>query len=135
MLANANSIIKKINPVISSGVHLGFHWVVAFNKEVEYWCGYMKLPVDHPWYKFNDVDRVVEVHGGLTFEGTRDFDDDPNNYWIGFDCAHVIDQIYLADQEYAEAQCKSMCEQANAALPYFDVNGREVERSRLRSEK
>lgn len=56
-------------------------------------CGYVYLPLGHPWYGKYYTDpalRDLEVHGGLTF--SREKEDSP--LWcIGFDCGHSGDYV------------------------------------------
>lgn len=55
-------------------------------------CGYVLIPDGHPWHAVNDTRDGplgnVDVHGGVTWTGPLDPDD---NWWIGFDCAHLGD--------------------------------------------
>lgn len=67
------------------------------------WCGYVGLPVGHPWRELNYDAIPANVHGGLTFgptpcsddkEGICHTVDDPAEddvRWIGFDCLHFGD--------------------------------------------
>jgi hypothetical protein len=50
--------------------------------------GYIKVPPSHPWYskEYDTIDCVV--HGGLTYGEME-----PDGWWIGFDCAHSMDEI------------------------------------------
>lgn len=50
-----------------------------------YFCGYVRVPPDHPWAgkHYDDID--VAVHGGLTFS----CDDADGGTWIGWDDAHL----------------------------------------------
>lgn len=69
-------------------------------------CGYVGVPLGHPLYgvDYNDLD--MGVHGGLTFAGKCqedqeddghgvchkvDPDESDNVWWLGFDCAHYMD--------------------------------------------
>jgi hypothetical protein len=102
-------------------------------------CGYVRLPLGHPWHGKGYDDLDVRVHGGLTFAeadmpcGKGESDD---AWWIGFDCGHGGDsadpslptESHLASrllsfpgsvirtQEYIEAECRSLCEQATRAV-------------------
>jgi len=74
--------------------------------------GYMRVPVDHPWYPSMGTERYwhhynqieADVHGGLTFSNT--FEEcymeqeiqDRHHYYIGFDCGHCGD--YIPHSEY-----------------------------------
>lgn len=56
-------------------------------------CGYVKVPTEHQWHgmgyeEIDDEAGGVDVHGGLTFAARQD---DPDSWWIGFDCAHYGD--------------------------------------------
>ena len=58
------------------------------------WCGYVSVPEGHPAYgkDYHSVD--ANVHGGLTFAGTRElprFESAPTDWWLGFDCNHYMD--------------------------------------------
>ena len=55
-----------------------------------HFCGYCKIPEDHPDYNCEDIHSLgYEVHGGLTYSELE-----PNKeFWIGFDCAHSVDVV------------------------------------------
>ena len=134
--------------VLSHGEHEGYTWVVMHNN-MGFRCGYVRLPLGHPWHgKLTTYLVNVEVHGGITYAGPSDprpyavlshvvalyavGDDD--GWWIGFDCAHgwdapdpalpgrhhtCISHRYfppdgVRSQEYVEAECRSLCEEAAA---------------------
>lgn len=133
--------IARPDDVLARGEHAGFEWMVIHNG-IGYRCGYVKLPPSHPWFGKADSDLDVSVHGGITFSehdvacGAGGPDD---GYWIGFDCAHGFDapdptlpntrfdnmlastfqKLYgdseIRTQEYVEAECRSLCDQAAAA--------------------
>jgi len=128
--------------VLSTGEHEGFECVVMKN-ELGYRCGYVRVPLGHPWHGkgYDEID--CEVHGGLTFAT----DDAPcgkagpnDGWWLGFDAAHAYDAPdpalmseavkamepirkefhigrpwQIRDQKYMEAECESLCEQARDA--------------------
>lgn len=118
---------RKQRRLLAEGIHLGFNWRVLHN-DMGFRCGYIKIPETHPWYQkgYDDID--ASVHGGLTYSEMED-----DGHWIGFDCAHCDDapdpnlpalnnlasEIWtegtVRSQEYVEAECKSLCEQACAA--------------------
>jgi hypothetical protein len=133
--------VARPNDVLAKGEHLGFEWMVVHNGG-GYRCGYVKVEPGHPWFGkgYDDArtadGQYVEVHGGLTF-AQPDTDCDKggpdNGWWLGFDCAHSGDapdpelpgRHFLArgfgldgtvrTQEYVEAECRSLCEQARDA--------------------
>jgi hypothetical protein len=84
---------KYPDALLAKGEHLGFEWEVT-NNGIGYRCGYVRVPLGHPWHgkDYNDID--VEVHGGLTF-AEMDADchkgGEDNAYWVGFDCGHYGD--------------------------------------------
>jgi hypothetical protein len=110
--------------ILSQGEHMGFPFMVVHNS-LGYRCGYICIPKGHPWFSkdYDDIDAFV--HGGLTFARY----DDEDSYWIGFDCAHYNDAPdpllpatyrlhsdgVVRTQEYVEAGCRSLCEQAATA--------------------
>ena len=56
-------------------------------------CGYVGLDKDHPDFE-KHYDKIdVDVHGGLTFAG---YWEDQNDWlwYVGFDCAHAQDYDY-----------------------------------------
>lgn len=73
------------------------------------WCGYVAVPLGHPWHSVHEMKIDADVHGGLTYgnkcqgsichipkEGESD-----DVYWLGFDCAHC-DDITPSDTTRAE---------------------------------
>jgi hypothetical protein len=125
--------------VISTGSHKGYQWITVHNM-MGYRCGYVRLPKGHPWHSkdYCDVDREVNVHGGLTFgeaDTPCDGEGKDDAWWIGFDCAHSRDlpddtlpydkrlpwdsfdksnktKATVKDQAYVETECKRLCSQA-----------------------
>ena len=60
-------LIKKPDRILEDGFIRGYEYIIAHNN-LGYRCGYVLLPVDHPWYglDYSKLDNVI-VHGGLTF--------------------------------------------------------------------
>jgi hypothetical protein len=127
--------IDRPEDVLAKGEHLGFQWVVVHNG-MGYRCGYVRVPLGHPWHGKDYNDLNVEVHGGVSFAEADVPCDAPGtdtDWWIGFDCAHAFDApdpeltLVLPDQRlslsigvvrtqaYAEAECHSLCQQASTA--------------------
>jgi len=132
--------VRKPECVLSEGEHAG-HEMVTVHNTMGYRCGYVKVEPGHPGHGKNYEDIDASVHGGLTFaepdlhcgKGGAD-----NGWWVGFDCAHssdlpdpdlpsehpevlsmyqfVLDRYSdtrkIRTQEYVEAQCRDLCEQA-----------------------
>jgi hypothetical protein len=138
--------VKVADPscVLSEGKHEGFEFNTVHNG-MGYRCGYVKVEEGHPWHGkgYDDVD--AEAHGGLTFargDVPCDADGPDTGWWLGFDCGHSGDAQdpdlpsehsmgrysmgrygldgVVRDQEYVEAQCRSLCEQAKAAKESSD---------------
>ena len=126
--------IDRPEDILSKGEHHGFEWMVIHNGS-GYRCGYMRVPLGHPWHGKSYNDLNVEVHGGLTFARADVPCDAPGadtDWWLGFDCAHAFDapdpelpqerppyvlrplfsDCEIRTQEYVEAECKSLCQQA-----------------------
>lgn len=117
--------------VLNRGEHCGHEWIVVHN-QMGFRCGYVKVEPGHPWHGKEYDDVEASVHGGLTFsepdlpcdKGGLD-----DGYWFGFDCAHYGDAQdpdlpsshkyrtggVIRTQEYVEAECRDLCEQAAAA--------------------
>jgi len=121
--------INNPDDVLSKGEHVGFEWMTVHNG-IGYRCGYVRVPVGHPWHGKHYDDIPVDIHGGLTFaepDKPCDKDRPDNAWWFGFDCAHLDDANdpslpckhpmpsfggSIKTQEYVEAECHSLCEQA-----------------------
>lgn len=132
--------IQRPDDVLSKGEHLGFQWMTVHNGS-GYRCGYVRLPAGHPWHgKAYDYPNV-DVHGGITFAEADEPCNEPGpdvSWWIGFDCAHLGDAPdpelpnnalgaigsswmfagsygEIRSQDYVEAECIKLVEQAAAA--------------------
>lgn len=77
---------------------------------MRWFCGYVRLPEDHKFYgkKFDEIDGLVSVHGGVTFAGELDSAD---GFYIGFDCAHAGDSPKVQDEAYTLGECKRLVDQ------------------------
>ena len=124
--------------VLATLGHAGFDCVVM-NNGSGFRCGYVRIPIEHPWHGLSD-ECPAEVHGGVTYgaldEPTTKVERDGVAWWIGFDCAHHLDapdpdlplrpgrhgfpaifeDCVVRTQEYVESECRSLCEQAALAL-------------------
>lgn len=74
-------------------VKSGYECMISRNPTTGAWCGYVKLPVDHPFHdlSYSDLEDISEkypihVHGGLTFSEEGLF---------GFDCSHYGDYYIM----------------------------------------
>lgn len=98
-----------------------------------YWCGYVKVPKNHPFYSKEGYDIDVSCHHGVTYNEMINED-----RWIGFDCAHCFDVVptitkmmkekemsakyplyeiaSYKTQEYAKQVCRDMADQLNEML-------------------
>jgi len=54
--------------------------------------GYVKIPIIHPYYKkdYTEYEYYLNPHGGVTFSSFPEWD--KNNFYIGFDTAHLGDK-------------------------------------------
>ena len=59
---------------------------VVYRTDLGHLCGYVRIPL----YSTLDGEKEIDCHGGITFQGERDFGTTNGNY-IGFDCAHLGD--------------------------------------------
>lgn len=76
-----------------------------------WYCGYVSVPECH------DIDIYeLDVHGGVTFEGTGDHFGYPDTEFIGFDTGHYKDTTTLYDIDYVTAQCESLLAQIKEQL-------------------
>jgi len=66
--------------------------VLVRRNHMGHWCGYVGVPLDHPWAKEGRDYPPVDVHGGCTFASRQHpFTREEGAFWIGFDCAHSFD--------------------------------------------
>jgi hypothetical protein len=85
--------IDRPHDVLATGEHLGLEWTVT-NNGTGHRCGYVRVPIGHPWHGKDDDEIDAEVHGGLTFAEAAvgcDKGGPDDAWWIGFDCGHVED--------------------------------------------
>ncbi len=50
-------------------------------------CGYVQIPKKHPLYGKSWDDIAIACHGGITCNENHE------EHWIGFDCAHLNDYV------------------------------------------
>jgi len=73
------------------GAFEGFPVVVRRNY-LGSWCGYLGVPLDHPWAETEEDYPNVDVHGGCTFTSrAHPISREEGLFWVGFDCAHSFD--------------------------------------------
>lgn len=77
---------------------------------MRWFCGYVRLPEDHKLYgkKYDEIDGLVTVHGGVTFAGVLD---GMGGFYVGFDCAHAGDSPKVQDEAYTLDECKRLVDQ------------------------
>lgn len=113
--------------VVKSKEYLGYKYVVMlysneWNGSGDWYCGYVKIPRNHNLYRLGRsrnmpylgwenmiIESYFDVHGGITFAGKKS---DLNNDWfLGFDCAHIGDNPMIQDESYVERECKKLIDQ------------------------
>lgn len=91
-----NNLLWETEPNYLTFNHKGYECIcrrTAFG----HWCGYIRIPKDHPLYGkdyFKDEIAAIDIHGGITWADNKlpdDEKDNPNYWFIGFDCAHLND--------------------------------------------
>lgn len=115
-----------------------------------HWCGYVKVPKDSILFRkqksyyytesengiseFEQTINNINVHGGITYVGKRENDDDI--YW-GFDCGHLgddspgLDEMIpgghhkfdgdtYKDKEYVMEEVKSLAKQLSEIIKKYD---------------
>ena len=80
--------------------------------QTEWLCGYVGIDKSHPLFGKNADDCDFDVHGGVTFDGF--FEDDPDTFYIGFDCHHLYDTIELWDEQYVAQEIEKLAKQIYA---------------------
>lgn len=91
--------------------HCGFKCLILRHEHIGHLCGYVGLPESHPWFgvgynqcflgcKSEDCtwekhhpspEKMINVHGGLTFSQMGEGKYPEGYRWFGFDCAHCYD--------------------------------------------
>lgn len=107
----------------------GYPALIRRNPSLGMLCGYVGVPKGHPWHGQHYDDLPVRVHGGLTFSGIL-HDDDPERWWIGFDCGHMMDVVPMflnlhppsegatyKTVDYVTAEIQKLARQVKAAEP------------------
>lgn len=116
----------------------GYQICIQRHTSLKHLCGYVGLPVGHPWHgkNYDSVSMLnndyVEVHGGLTYADSHSPNAEPDGlWWLGFDCAHagdfcpgmsrqyVSDDIYR-DWSYVTHECESLARQAKQTAVGFE---------------
>jgi hypothetical protein len=133
--------VHRPDNLLAKGEHMGHEWNIMHNGSGVR-CGYVKVLPGHPWFGRDDDDISAEVHGDLTYSDADEpcnAEGLDNGWWVGFDCghaqdlpdsslaktsealrycaimeAHVRPGSQVRSQEYVEAECRKLCEQAAA---------------------
>lgn len=76
--------------------HAGLSCAIVQANAYKFWCGYVRIPADHPLYGKDYEEISVDVHGGLTFCRIEPCVEhaDGQGFWYGFDTAHLGDEMY-----------------------------------------
>ena len=107
--------------VIAEYTERGYACRIRRIPSMGYLCGYVQLPVDHPWLKLDlQLGEGPTCHGGITFG--PDYPD--YERWIGFDCAHAEDfcpgpfgsRGVLRDEPFVRSELSGIITQAEGAL-------------------
>ena len=69
---------------------VGLPAAVRRPNELKHLCGYVQVPVGHPFHGagYDDCQPPCSVHGGLTYADPLRYKD---GWWLGFDCGHAGD--------------------------------------------
>lgn len=119
----------------------GYPCLIVRQIKMGHLCGYVGVPVGHPWY---GTEPEANVHGCVTYgskcqdnicHAVEDGEDD-NVWWVGFDASHWNDRTSLTDVyakifksngleynglgtykdfSYMENECQSLAKQAKEA--------------------
>lgn len=84
-------------PSVAVGEFQGLKCLLVRNN-MGSWCGYVGIEPTHVLYgkHYNDIDGVLDVHGGLTYSSQQSPDGESHGlWWLGFDCGHATDLIPL----------------------------------------
>jgi len=72
----------------------------------DYYCGYVSIPKWHKYYGVDYDEIPIDCHGELTYGKKID-----ESYIIGFDCAHLDDNIQIQNEAYCVLECESIIDQ------------------------
>lgn len=112
-----------IRQTVKIGEYKGFKYYVVkitymesgiYNEwgDNRYWfCGYVVIPENHKVYKEDDWDKLYEyeVHLGIDYANWHK--ENPEEWVIGFDCNHTLDDPKIENVEYTENECKRLIDQ------------------------
>lgn len=80
------------------------------NKRNRWFCGYVELKEDNPYYKVSFYKIDIDCHGGLTFGNfIKDEKDEKPSYFIGFDTNHYCDYDDNGKQRWSISECEKEC--------------------------
>lgn len=86
-------------------------------------CGYVEATQGLLGVDYNEIERHIEVHGGITFSGSPPGFD---SYWFGYDCAHSCDKTFFNPNgiertlEYCVEECENLAKQlCNTPIDLF----------------
>lgn len=75
----------------------GFDAAIIRHPSMGHLCGYVGVPEGHLLFgkSYDDANRDVDVHGGLTYGGmgNAEVGENPAYWYFGFDCAHCYDLV------------------------------------------
>ena len=94
--------------------HAGLKCAVVLAREAGHRCGYVRVPLGHPFHGKGYSDLDVNVHGGLTFARLEDCKhEDGQGHWFGFDCAHCDDESHdpnIQPEDVVDAEARAVLE-------------------------
>ena len=101
----------------------GYKCFIQRHPELKHLCGYVELPKEHKLYGIFSEEEDFEVHGGVTYTGKREFEQQNYiaDYVLGFDCGHAGDLVpsvksfyekeVYRNIEYVTNECKNLAKQ------------------------
>lgn len=78
-----------------------------------WFCGYVIIPTNHPFYGKDYSEINIDVHGGLTYSSdVKDFDTILMDGWVfGFDCNHFSDTPEVQNKEFTMSEVEKLAKQ------------------------
>ena len=77
-----------------------------------YWCGYVFITSNHPWFEKEYAHISADIHGELTYSQL-----DNGSWKVGFDCAHCYDIV-----PSMEPIRKDIDKSIKESLPNIDIS-------------
>lgn len=87
-----NKLKKTTDEFIFESNGFPCHVIKRYMGKAEFYCGYVGVNKDNPWFGTHYNDLEIDCHGGLSYSNFL-IEDSTEFWFFGFDCAHIGDYI------------------------------------------